>query len=661
MKPSRLAVMAAMLVLGTQYPARAAFDLEQAGARAAGMAGAFTAVADDADALVYNPAGLPNVKQATLSAEYSRLLTGLDTDTLSENRLAYVQPWQDFCTLGLGWYGQNLAGVYQENVIVAGAGLALDKDETWKLGADLKILQTAYLDSEALAANPDYFSGASSKTAVTAGVGGMLKLENGLAAGISLDNVTQPDISLKGGYRLPLQIRAGASWAYAQGLSVLDLYYEDGNQRLAGGTEYWWLNRTLGTRLGVGAGNAGFLEVTAGLSVHFQFQDWAPQLDYAFVNPLGDFAGAGASHHLNLTVVLGALAEDADVMQGKQLKSQGDEALRQGKNEEALDAYEQAAEYLPSDRSLVTRIESLRAQAQHVSEINLYLKQGREFLKNGNYQNALTAYQKVLALESNPEAAAQIETVKVAMRRMTEDQRQQQQKQERLAAERARQAAWQDSREALQAAQRALERARRIPEVRRLLGTELEHLEKQLSSAGQLWRDGESEQAQALAQAVYREAEKLSKKVSRRQAQETRPRPTREKSAGEEAPAVAAPSAPVTLPVEPQAGPAPQLNPAVLEKPNQPAADESSRRHARGAYGRAVKLMLDIDKLQGQRYFPNEFAALQNEISRIKTFISSEDYIAAVNYAEGVFPLLEKLKSKCVEKQKAREVMPTNW
>ena len=46
--------------------------------------------------------------------------------------------------------------------------------------------------------------------------------------------------------------------------------------------------------------------------------------------------------------------------------------------------------------------------------------------------------------------------------------------------------------------------------------------------------------------------------------------------------------------------------------------------------------MLDIDKLQGQKYFPDEFDALRNEISRIKTLMGSEDYIAVVNYAEGL-------------------------
>jgi tetratricopeptide (TPR) repeat protein len=651
--------------LGWLRPAQAAFDLERAGARASGMAGAFTAVADDADALVYNPAGLEAMKLPTLATEYSRLLTGLDTDTLSESRLAYVQPLQDFGTLGLGWYGQNLAGVYQENVFVAAGGFTLDKDETWKVGAALKVLQASYLDSDALTANSDFFSAASSKIAFTADLGVLLNLDNGVSAGLSLDNVTQPDISLKGGYNLPMQVRAGAAWTYTDGLSALDFLYADGNERVSGGTEYWWWNRTLGTRVGLGTGNAGLLEITAGLSVRLKFQDWAPQFDYAFVNPLGDFAGAGMSHRLNLSLSWGAPQEDAEALQGKQLKAKGDEAFSQGKTEEALDAYELAAEFLPDDHALAVRIDALHAHVQHVAEINLYLKQGHEFQKNGNFQNALTAYQKVLALEPNLEASNQVEAVKASMRRMTEDQRQQEQKQERQAAERTRQAARQESREALQTAQRALERARRNPEVRRLMAADLARLDKQWNSANQLWRDGESEQAQAMALAVAGEVDKLYKKVSRRQVQENHPRRVpaaalaREEAAETATAGTATPAAvgPGTLPAPAVEKPLPSAETGI----NRPPVDEKQRRHARGAYGRAVKLMLDIDKLQGQKYFPDEFAALQNEISRIKTLMGSEDYIAVVNYAEGVFPLLEKLKAKCVEKQKASEVMPTNW
>jgi tetratricopeptide (TPR) repeat protein len=656
MRAVALGILLVVLLFAAGVPARAAFELERAGARASGMAGAFTAVADDADALAYNPAGLQSVKLPTFAAEYSRLLSALDSDNLSENRLAYLLPLQDIGTFGVGWYGRNLANVYQENILLAGGGFALGADEAWRVGASLKLLESAYLDSDSLAANPEFFSGASSKVSFTADLGALFSPEGGFSAGLAVGNLTQPDVALQGGYRLPLQVRGGVAWAYAGGVSALDLLLADGNARMAGGTEYWWLNHALGTRLGLGAGSGGLLEITAGLSLRLQFSDWAPQLDYAFVNPLGDFAGAGASHRVNLSLAWGLPSEDAEVTEGKRLKAKGDEAYRLGNHEEALDAYEQAAEYLPNDRALALSLEALRAHAQHVSEINLYLKQGREFQKNGNYQNALTAYQKVLALEPNQEATYQIDAVKTAMRRMTEEQLAQQQKQERQAAERTRQAALADSKEALQAAQHALDRVRRNSDLRRLLEPELVRLERSWSSANQLWRDGESEQAQAIAQAILGEVEKLYRKASRRQALENRAR--RAPTAPPETAPLAAPAA--AAPAVPAAAPAAEKSPAA-EKAAKPPADEGQRRHARGAYGRAVKLMLDIDKLQGQRLYPDEFTALQNEISRIKTLMGSEDYIAVVSYAEGVFPLLEKLKAKCAEKKKAREVMPTNW
>ncbi|NTV52088.1 MAG: hypothetical protein HGA76_03620 [Candidatus Firestonebacteria bacterium] len=461
---------------------------------------------------------------------------------------------------------------------------------------------------------------------------------------------------------MPWRFRAGAAWAYADGISALDLLTTDDNERLAGGTEYWWFHRTLGTRLGLGAGNAGLLEITAGLSLHLQFSDWAPQLDYAFVNPLSDFSGVGSSHRLNLSLAWGTPVEGAQTLSGRQLKARGDEAYQRGNTEEALDAYEQAAETLPEDRILAARIEFLRAHVAHAAEIQLYLKQGLEFQKSGNYQNALAVYQKILNQEANLEAANQMAAVKAAMQRMTEEQKSEHQKQERMAAEEARQTALEESKDALQAAQRSLERARRSAEVRRWLGADLARLEKQWNAANQLWRQGEAEQAQGLAEALAREADKLSSKAARHQTQENRahassetsPREETDRPAAEPTPAPAAgrlPSTPAVAEKVPGGG----------EKAGRTPAEENRHRRARGAYGRAVKLMLDIDKLQGQRFFPDEFSALQNEISRLKTLTAGENDTAVISYAEGLFPQMERLKAKCQEKKKVSEVMPTNW
>src|SRR5207302_9163172 len=47
------------------------------GARPVGMGGAFTAIADDSNAPLYNPAGLVQVQWNEVSAMYSRLFSGL--------------------------------------------------------------------------------------------------------------------------------------------------------------------------------------------------------------------------------------------------------------------------------------------------------------------------------------------------------------------------------------------------------------------------------------------------------------------------------------------------------------------------------------------------------------------------------------------------------
>ncbi len=66
------------LLLGGLAPAPAAAQLvyESVGIRALGMAGAFVAVADDATATFWNPAGLPSGGPAGMTVEWNRFQTG---------------------------------------------------------------------------------------------------------------------------------------------------------------------------------------------------------------------------------------------------------------------------------------------------------------------------------------------------------------------------------------------------------------------------------------------------------------------------------------------------------------------------------------------------------------------------------------------------------
>ncbi len=69
-------VLACAALLGTPGEARAQLVFESVGQRALGMAGAFVAVADDATATFWNPAGLPSGGPAGMTGEWNQFQTG---------------------------------------------------------------------------------------------------------------------------------------------------------------------------------------------------------------------------------------------------------------------------------------------------------------------------------------------------------------------------------------------------------------------------------------------------------------------------------------------------------------------------------------------------------------------------------------------------------
>src|SRR5450755_215494 len=99
-------------------PSIAAFVEDEWGARPVGMGGAFTAIADDSNAPLYNPAGIVQVQWNEMSAMYSRLFSGLtlysgnaatggDTVHLDQSYLAYVSRASSYGSFGLSWANFN--------------------------------------------------------------------------------------------------------------------------------------------------------------------------------------------------------------------------------------------------------------------------------------------------------------------------------------------------------------------------------------------------------------------------------------------------------------------------------------------------------------------------------------------------------------------------
>lgn len=520
----------------TVSSALASFEVEHPGARALGMGGAFSAVADDPSAFFYNPAGLSQIRLSVAGMEYNRSWAALERDGVAETRLAAVTPLEGWGTLGLSWWQLNLSNVYQENLIHAGFGFPLDADGAFLLGGSLKFLQLAYLDPEAVAQNP-YFSGGSSAGGLGIDLGALIRILPQWSAGIHLENINQPRVALLADQApVPAGIRLGTAWRAAAGNLALDLRLQSDQYRVAGGGEMWWLNQTIATRCGAALGDHGLREATCGFSFRFANEDWGGQLDYALLYPWGDFSGGGLSHTFNLSFDFG----------------------RPGPKKAVLDSFPPSR--MPSETgATATPLPS----------------------SNNNRAAKSSAVEPVLF--SRP------------------------------------------------AIQEFSEPEMSTPENK-----------SKKRPAARAFRTSKFKAAEGLAPGLPDSTQGKNAEVEGKEPLRTEVRVPR---GGVPTPGVANTAA----------------HHGDVKRAGESKTDSQDRKLARGAYGRTVKLMLDIEKLKGAELFPEEYARCKAGLNGVKLLLQKEKYRETISAAEQQFPVLEGLKTKCTEQEKARKAMPTKW
>src|SRR5574344_1823186 len=93
--------------------AHGAFEDTYWGVRALGMGGAFTAVANDSNAPLYNIAGIANVNEKEVSLMGARLFAGLDGVEISANYLGFVYPLakEEYGALSFAWSSLGTPGL----------------------------------------------------------------------------------------------------------------------------------------------------------------------------------------------------------------------------------------------------------------------------------------------------------------------------------------------------------------------------------------------------------------------------------------------------------------------------------------------------------------------------------------------------------------------
>ncbi len=381
---------------------------EGTGNRALGLGGAFVALADDASAPAWNPAGLSRLLRYELQASHTGYY-GLD---LSEQHLYVAIPSWRWGNFGLGIRQYGVKGIEERDEFNVLQSDELDRTEqeisfsyaqaltpTWSVGFSGKLRRLSFGTYSAQGVGLDI--GVIGRP--LASFGRSSGWQRGLSAGLSIRNVVEPTLTLVND---PVTDPTGLRFGLAQdiplagGRSLLlaaDLEKtQDMDLRFHGGMELR-AHSLLALRGGL---NARGFSMGAGISYR------RVQFDYAFeTNPLDDVHRMGVSYAFGATVnerrsLARMEAEEALQLRMaeafatqreervKELLAEASRSHSEGEYDEALDLLQTAAALEPDD----DRIPKFEA---------LCLSEKARLLEaEGNYLDASLLYSRILEIDA---------------------------------------------------------------------------------------------------------------------------------------------------------------------------------------------------------------------------------------------------------------------
>ena len=229
------------------------------GTRPLSMGGAFIAVADDANAITWNPAGLPGLRRSEFTSTYANLYNL----GITQSYMGFVKPFSDRVALGFDWssvgYDDNELA-YSENKLNFAVGVQPNK--LFSFGLNLKYLMRDMLLDEAS-------DGKSSGIGYDAGL--LIQPLKNLKMGLGLYDLGGTSVSYKDKTTetiLGQAFKLGISYMPINGLTIAG----DLGDRFHLGAEYIIASR-VSLRAGVQqdmSGEEKIMVPSAGLSIKFK-------------------------------------------------------------------------------------------------------------------------------------------------------------------------------------------------------------------------------------------------------------------------------------------------------------------------------------------------------------------------------------------------------
>ena len=249
-------LLSILLLLSTLF---SQYDQLFVGTRPLSMGGAFIAVADDANAITWNPAGLPGLRRTEFTSTYANLYNM----GITQSYIGFVRPFSDRIALGFDWsnvgYDDNELS-YGENKLNFAVGAQPNK--LFSFGLTLKYLMRDMLLDEA-----SY--GKSSGIGYDAGF--LIQPLKNLKLGIGIYDIGGTSVSYKDKTSetvLGQAFKLGISYMPLNGLTIAG----DFGDRFHLGTEYVLASR-VSFRAGVQqdiSGEEKIMVPSAGISLKFR-------------------------------------------------------------------------------------------------------------------------------------------------------------------------------------------------------------------------------------------------------------------------------------------------------------------------------------------------------------------------------------------------------
>ncbi|MEW6558095.1 MAG: LysM peptidoglycan-binding domain-containing protein [Elusimicrobiota bacterium] len=276
-------------------------------ARAFALNNAFTAIADDTNAIFYNPAGLVQNPTGRFSCGYRKLFWNLTDDSnLTDGTLGITHPLDKNSALGIGWYSFSLQNSYSENVWAVSYGtnltqwLALfSENNPFSVGLTAKLLSKKYGNDIYTATDSLFLENNYSKLGFSCDLGLLYILEDNYSFGLVVIDMNQPDMNLNDKkMNIPAKYKLGFAYRTILLNFTTEIVSKKGEITSNTGIEKYLFDKHLTARVGIGVGSREYRAVSVGAG----YQTSIVQIDYAFVYPLAGITDTLGTHSISISL-----------------------------------------------------------------------------------------------------------------------------------------------------------------------------------------------------------------------------------------------------------------------------------------------------------------------------------------------------------------------